>query len=114
MSVEQSCCSPDSAFFLSRYVLLVSPAQLKELPAEFGELSGLQVLSAAGNGLTSLPATIGNLTSLREVYLGGNPMTELPESIGAWTNIEEASFKGCKLKGIPMCVAGSWCWALSR
>ncbi|KAI4877619.1 hypothetical protein NFI96_004956 [Prochilodus magdalenae] len=59
------------------------------LPAEIGNLRGLQTLNLGMNRLTALPQTMADLNNLRELGLFDNLLTAIPECIRALPNLKK-------------------------
>lgn len=64
--------------FINLKTLYLDYNQLTELPSEIGELSKLEVLSAANNSISILPSTLSNLLNLKRVELSHNALKEFP------------------------------------
>ncbi len=75
--------------------------EVKELPAEIGELESLELLSIAHNALESLPSTIGQLVKLQTLYVQGNQLPSLPESIGRLESLQTFDVSGNRLISLP-------------
>ena len=62
-----------------------------EMPAELGDLSGLESLNLWNNQLTGeIPAELSNLTQLRALDIGRNQLTgPIPSELGEASNLEE-------------------------
>ncbi|MGB5915648.1 MAG: leucine-rich repeat domain-containing protein, partial [Phormidesmis sp.] len=77
----------------------LSGNELKELPAEIGQLTQLEKLTlgkfdeqtfqSVGNQLSSLPAEIGQLQNLSQLYLSHNQLSSLPAEIGQLQNLSQ-------------------------
>ena len=52
------------------------------------QMTGLSVLSLAGNGLTSLPSSLWNLAGLQQLDLSDNKLTEIPKDIVRLSKLE--------------------------
>ena len=74
---------------------------LKEVPAEIGNLSNLEKLSLSENYLETIPSDVGNLTNIKELDLSFNQLKELPIEIGDLTNLEWACFNKNEIDSIP-------------
>jgi len=61
---------------------------LYELPENFGELSGLEILSIEGGGLKVLPDSFGQLSNLKTLSLQRNRFTDFPQPICDLPNLE--------------------------
>ena len=57
------------------YDSLIQGCVIAVLPAEFGNMKGLEQLYLGRNHLTDLPETIGGMTKLKQLYLPGNRLT---------------------------------------
>jgi hypothetical protein len=79
----------------------LSGKNIKELPAEIGNLANLTALNLKGNQLATLPPAIGNLEKLSWLDLGGNQLTDIPPAIG---NLKKLTTLNCpenKLATLP-------------
>ena len=81
--------------------LYLSFNQMKELPAEIGQLANLTKLSLSGNQMKELPAEIGQLANLTTLYLGENQMKELPAEIGQLANLTTLDLNMNQLSKLP-------------
>ena len=84
----------------------LSMNRLRQLPADMGALSHLQVLKAGANDLTSLPSSVGQLASLRELLLPRNCLGELPATIGRLPRLESLVVACNRLWRLPASVGG--------
>ena len=71
------------------------------LPAEIGQLSGLQRLDLEGAPISTLPAEIGQLTSLQCLDLSRTPITTLPAEIGQLTNLQGLYLSETQISSLP-------------
>lgn len=74
---------------------------IKELPAEIGELTHLEQLDVSENKLVTLPSTIANLKNLRFLNLEDNHITKIPAEIGKLIQLEEVEVCRNKLSTLP-------------
>jgi len=83
--------SPDIRF------LWLSRNELKEIPAQIGNLKKLEWIDASNNKLTRLPEELGNCTFLKVLWLENNDLTDLPLSILKLKNLDDIDFENNKL-----------------
>jgi Leucine rich repeat len=84
----------------------LSGKNIKELPAEIGNLVKLTALNLKGNQLTEIPAEIGNLQKLSWLDLGGNQLTALPPAIGDLKKLTTLNCPENKLTTLPPAIGG--------
>jgi len=77
---------------------------IKELPAEIGQFTNLNVLNLSDNKLTKLPAEIGQLINLTDLYLEMNNLRKIPEEIGNLINLDVLNLEGNLLKKLPVSI----------
>ena len=72
------------------------------IPAELGELAGLESLSLAGNRLTgTIPPELGRLSKLQELRLNHNRLTgSIPEALGEIAGLRSLSLNDNQLTGL--------------
>lgn len=68
--------------------LVLSNNQIKVLPVEIGKLNELTKLNLQNNNITYLPKEIGKLESLLDLKINGNPISDLPVQISNLTNLK--------------------------
>ncbi|MDA1017605.1 MAG: hypothetical protein O3A00_24495 [Planctomycetota bacterium] len=68
--------------------LCLEECDIKELPAEIGQLKQLTMLDLGGNQLTELPAEISQLTQLTTLQIDNNKLTSLPSWIGQLSKLD--------------------------
>ena len=73
------------------------------IPAELGELVNLRVLDLSDNRLTEgIPSQLGRLADLRSLLLQGNELTGVvPPELGGLHNLVEVDLSGNDLRGCP-------------
>ncbi len=71
------------------------------LPAELGNLQGLQVLELCSNSLSGeIPRELGNLSQLQYLYLWGNSLSgEIPRELGNLSQLQELNLWRNSLSG---------------
>ena len=79
----------------------LSKKELRALPPEIGNLTGLTSLNIKSNLLKTLPPDIGNLTNLTELDLSVNSLTELPPEIGNLTSLTSLNIDLNMLSALP-------------
>lgn len=72
---------PDLSEFKTLDMLIVTNAELHELPSTIGNLTNLEMLVLTKNKLTYLPKEIGNLKKLMFINITGNNIKEIPTEI---------------------------------
>ena len=79
----------------------LSKMQLRELPAEIGQLSNLTKLNLSRNYLSCLPKEIGQLSNLTSLELSYTSLKDLPKEIGQLFNLISLDLSYNLLKGLP-------------
>ncbi len=71
------------------------------IPAEIGDLTGLETLDLSDNDLTgSIPSRLGELTALRELVLAGNQLSgDIPSELGSLEALETLDLSDNGLSG---------------
>lgn len=71
------------------------------IPAELGDLVGLQILGLDENQLTGpIPSTLGQLTNLQFLFLGFNQLTgPIPPELGNLANLQNLQLRNNQLTG---------------
>lgn len=81
--------------------LEVSANQLREIPAQIGQLKGLRVLNLISNQIAELPPQLFELTQLTELDLRNNQIKALPPAIGRLKNLQRLYLGGNALEELP-------------
>lgn len=68
--------------------LKVLDLSVKEIPENFGKLSGLESLSIEGHHIREIPASIGQLTTLKTLKIVDTGIDEVPEEIHRLSSLE--------------------------
>lgn len=74
---------------------------LKELPANIGSLTKLEILRLENNKLSSLPESIVNAQKLVRIHLDDNLFTTFPEPLLKLEHLEKLSMNNNGLKELP-------------
>ncbi|KAH9288890.1 hypothetical protein KI387_033007, partial [Taxus chinensis] len=76
--------------------------RIREMPANIGQLSKLEILIVGSNALTSLPTTLGNLCSLLKLVLSDCLKVQKIEGLEYLRSLEELEICNCpELDGLP-------------
>ncbi|UGT44124.1 hypothetical protein LTV02_12355 [Nocardia yamanashiensis] len=85
--------------------LILDRNPIRELPAELGSLTGLELLSVCDCELTALPESIGDLAGLRVLRVSGNSSLDqneveftLPATIGRLSALEELDISSLSVR----------------
>lgn len=81
--------------------LEVSANQLREIPAQIGQLKNLRVLNLISNRIAELPPQLFELTQLTELDLRNNQIKALPPAIGRLKNLQRLYLGGNALEELP-------------
>jgi hypothetical protein len=100
---------PSSIVQLPHLVELLLPRnRIRELPADFGKLTGVKILDLSANKLRSLPESIGACTGLEHLILAENRLTSsilsIPSSFALLSNLKFLDVSHNRLKAIPLCI----------
>jgi len=76
--------------------------ELKCIPSEISNLSGLTYLYLDNNKLKSIPPEMGKLNRLRYLHLQGNKLTSLPHEIGMLRNLCYLHVHNNRFRSIPL------------
>ena len=74
--------------------------QIKELPAEIGQLKNIEYIHLGNNKLKSLPRQITNCIKLKELALWCNEFEEIPEWLSEM-NLKDLNFYTNKIQHLP-------------
>ena len=75
--------------------------ELRDLPAEIGQLENLQELNLYSNQLRDLPTEIGQLENLQGLWLNSNQLRDLPAEIGQLENLQTLNLSSNQLSELP-------------
>lgn len=81
--------------------LYVAANGLKELPAEIGRMTTLEILDITSNELTHLPDELGNCTKLTELEAAHNRLVAIPATLGSLVNLVEFDLSANLLADLP-------------
>ena len=87
------------------YGLSLGPGELKELPADIGNLTGLKYLTFDGTGDTKIPPSFKNLTSLASLTVRDS-LFSLPDVLFQATSLKQIEIDCENITAIPKTIGG--------
>jgi len=85
-----------------KLLTIFSNKQLETLPDSIGNLTKLEYLGLAFNGLKALPDSIGKLSNLKTLELDNNQLETLPDSICKLDLLTKLSVRNNPLEALPV------------
>ncbi|CAK9809411.1 Protein phosphatase PHLPP-like protein [Anthophora plagiata] len=87
--------------FPKLHILHLESNELKRIPRELLELTGLTYLNLSDNKIEKIPADISQLINLKELILDRNGFKELPHELVELKNLRNISLAGNCLSSLP-------------